>query len=389
MPDTDESDDVQPAAKRSIYLYYLDIRRDGKGVGPHPPGSINSWLEDGRIAPDVPVRRIDQSNWTTFREIKRFANFLDKIPKLPPRQYVKGRWEDDPVTEKQLAKLRFFDLPFPSANLTKGVASRFIQFFVEVDPERQAAYQKLPAEEEKLTQLRELVKKLPSEERANYPFPAGLTKGEVVKAMYEIEGRLDGIEYEKMELEAKKDEEYRELMFIDNHYNQEEIRKDFGYKKLTQKHLKLLREYLAKHDPGWSPKSRYDTAGIVLKLFPELKKAEKKAEKTFASYERKDVPKGKGRILILVAVIGILLYALKETLFHASYTSVAVPSAMTEKATTISATEEQRAAWKRFAEEDKKERELLKEQEAKRRAAYEAKRHEQDSVIVGAKPAPQ
>jgi hypothetical protein len=76
-------------------------------------------------------------------------------------------------------------------------------------------------------------------------------------------------------------------------------------------------------------------------------------------------------------------------------TSVALPASVTEKAAAIpvteeppSVTEEQRAAWKRFADEDKKERELLKKQEAKRRAAYEAAKREQDS-IVGAKPAPQ
>jgi hypothetical protein len=372
-PDPDEPDDAKPAAKRSIYQYYLDIRGDGKGVGPHIPGSINSWLENGRIAPDVPIRRIDQSNWTTFREIKRFANFLDKIPQLPPRQYVKDRWEDDPVTEKQLAKLRFFDLPFPQTNLTKGEASRLISFFVQVDPERETQYQKLPAEEEKLTKLRELIKKLPSEERADY-LTAGLTKGEVAEAMDAIEGRLEGIEYEK-------DEEFRELMFIEHHFNQEEIREDFGYQKLTQKHLEFLREYLPTHEPGWSSKGYHETAEIVLKLFPELKKAGKIPA-------RKHAQNRKGRILILIPLIGILLYALKETLFHTSYTSVAAPVSVTEKATALSVTEEQRAEWKRIADEDKKERELLKQQEAKRRAAYEAKR-QQDSVVVGAKPAPQ
>jgi hypothetical protein len=70
--------------------------------------------------------------------------------------------------------------------------------------------------------------------------------------------------------------------------------------------------------------------------------------------------------------------------------SVASPATVTEKAIIIPVTEEQRAAWKRFADEDKKERELLKQQEAKRRADYEAeaKRRGPD-LVIGAKPAPQ
>ncbi len=244
MPGQDKPDDAKPATKRSNYHYYLDIRSDGQGVGPHTPGSINSWLEDRRILPDVPVRRIDQDNWVKLSEIKRFSNFLEKIAKLPPRKFVKDHWEDDPVTEKQLKRLGSFDLPIPQT-LTKGAASRLISFYIHVDPEREEQYQNQPVEEEKRTKLRELIKQLPSAERTDYPIAASLTKGEATDAMDEIETRLADLEYEKAELnaelESKKWDEEAELTCIDNHYNNdEEVREEFGYKRLTKKHLKLF-----------------------------------------------------------------------------------------------------------------------------------------------------
>ena len=81
--------------------------------------------------------------------------------------------------------------------------------------------------------------------------------------------------------------------------------------------------------------------------------------------------------------------------------AIATPASLTEKATPatppasatdtadiIPVTEEQRAEWKRVAEADKKERELLEKQEAERRKTYRATSEKQDSV-VGAKPAAQ
>jgi hypothetical protein len=304
MADQDKGKEDEPTAKRSNYQYYLDIRSDGKGVGPHTPARINWWLEHRKISPEILARRIDQDQWVKLSEIKRFSNFLEKIAKLPSPQYEKAHWEDDPVTEKQLKRLASFDLPIPETKLTKGEASRLIDFYINVDPEREKKHQDEPIDEEKRNKLRELIKRLPVAERADFPLPVGLTNAEAAELISEIEFRVT-------EFELEKDEEANELMFIDNHFNDEDIREDFGYKKLTQKHLKLLREYLPTHDPNWSSKSRYDTAGIVLKLFPELKKA----EKTHASHERKHA-QSTGCILILVPLIGILLYALKETLLH-------------------------------------------------------------------------
>jgi hypothetical protein len=60
------------------------------------------------------------------------------------------------------------------------------------------------------------------------------------------------------------------------------------------------------------------------------------------------------------------------------------PASLAREPALIPVTEEQQAEWKRVAEADKKERELLAKQEAERRKAYAAK-PEPDSV-VGAKP---
>ena len=75
--------------------------------------------------------------WVKLSEIKRFSNFLEKIAKLPPPNYEKDHWEDDPVTEKQLKRLASFDLPIPEKKLTKGEASRLIDFYIHLDPERE------------------------------------------------------------------------------------------------------------------------------------------------------------------------------------------------------------------------------------------------------------
>jgi hypothetical protein len=168
MSAQDNHDDTGTAAKRPTYHYYLDIRNDGKGVGPHTPASINGWL-DRMISPEILARRADQTDWTKLSEIKRFSNFLSKISKLPPPSYEKAPWEAEPATEKQLKKLGYFDLPFTQTNLTKGEASRLIDFFIRIDPEREEQYQDQPADEEKRNKLLQLIKRLPASEREDYP----------------------------------------------------------------------------------------------------------------------------------------------------------------------------------------------------------------------------
>jgi len=301
MPDQDTRDDGETAAKRPTYHYYLDIRNDGKGVGPHTPARINWWLEHRVISPEILARRIDQDKWTRLSEITRFSNFLEKIAKLPPPTYEKAPWEDEPATEKQLKKLGYFDLPFPQTNLTKGEASRLIDFFVHIDPEREKQYQDQPADEEKRSKLLQFIKRLPSTEREDYPVTEDLTNAEATELIDDLNDRLT-------DLDEQKDEEERELMFLDNHFNDEDIREDFGYKKLTRQQLKLLGKYLETHDPGWSSKSRYDTAGIVLKLFPEQKKAEK--HQAPASHSTSRAQSSKGCLLLIVPLVGILLYVL-------------------------------------------------------------------------------
>jgi len=304
MPDEDKRDDAETAAKKPTYHYYLDVRNDGKGVGPHTPASINRWLEHRMISSEILARRTDQDKWTRLSEITRFSNFLDKIAKLPPPPpYNKDPWEDEPATGKQLKKLGFFDLPFPQMNLTKGEASRLIDFFVHIDPEREKQYQEQPADEEKRDKLIQLIKRLPSiTEREDYPVTQDLTNAEATELIDDLNDRLT-------DLDEQKDEEERQLMFLDNHFNDEDIREDFWYKKLTRQQLKLLGKYLETHDPDWSSKNRYDTAGVVLKLFPEQKKAEKRQAP--ASHSSSRAQSSKGCLLLIVPLVGILLYVLE------------------------------------------------------------------------------
>jgi hypothetical protein len=307
MSAQDNHDETGTAAKKPTYHYYLDIRNDAKGVGPHTPASINWWLEHRRISPDILARRIDQSEWTKLSEIKRFSNFLSKISNLPPPSYEKAPWEAEPATEKQLKKLGYFDLPFPQANLTKGEASRLIDFFIQIDPEREKQYQNQSADEEKRNKLLQLIKRLPASDREDYPVTKDLTNAEATESIDEIKDRLD-------ELQSEKDDEEIELMFIDNHFNDEDLRESFGYKKLTKKQLKELGQYLQTHDPSWHSKSRYDTADAVLKLFPEQKKAEKRS--AHASHKRSHAQSSKGCLLVIVPLVGILLHVLIGTVLH-------------------------------------------------------------------------
>jgi hypothetical protein len=59
-----------------------------------------------------------------------------------------------------------------SGILTKGEASRLIDFY-NVDPEREKQHQDEPTDEEKRNKLRELIKRLPVPERADFSASAG------------------------------------------------------------------------------------------------------------------------------------------------------------------------------------------------------------------------
>jgi len=307
MSAQDNDDHAGTAAKRPTYHYYLDIRNDGKGVGPHTPTSINWWLEHRMISPEIPARRTDQTHWSKLSEIKRFSNFLSKMSKLQPPSYGKAPWEAEPATEKQLKKLGYFDLPFPQTNLTKGEASRLIEFFIGIDPEREEQYQNQPSDEEKRNKLHQLIKRLPASEREDYPVTKDLTNAKATESIDQIEERLE-------ELQREKDEEEIELQFIDVQFNDEDLREDLGYKKLSKKQLKQLGQYLDTNDPGWESKSRYDTAEVVLKLFPEQKKADKGP--AHASHKRGHPQTSKGCLLVIVPLVGILLHILIGTALH-------------------------------------------------------------------------
>jgi hypothetical protein len=180
-----------------------------------------------------------------------------------------------------------------------------IDFFVHVDPERQKQYQNQPADEEQRSTLLQLVKRLPSSEREDYPATDELTKGEAAELIDEINDRLT-------DLQSEEDDEEIELLFLDNHFNEEDLREDFGYKKLTRKQLKELGQYLKTHHPGWESKSRYDTAEIVLKLFPE----QKKAGRSRAHSSRKITQSSKGCLVVIIPLVGILVPVLVEAIAH-------------------------------------------------------------------------
>jgi hypothetical protein len=90
-------------------------------------------------------------------------------------------------------------------------------------------------------------------------------------------------------------------------------------------------------------------------------------------------------ILGVTGVFTILL-----TFAHSNSTPSPIAQLNFAPGTSMTAEErkQREAGWNQFKEADRKERELLQKQEEERRARYEAK-PEQDSIIIGATPAPQ
>jgi hypothetical protein len=85
-------------------------------------------------------------------EIPKYVSKILKATSEEPPQ----KWWNDPASEKQLAKLHYFEIRFLEEGLTKKQASDLINFFIEVDPEKERQYQNQPATPEQRKAISEL-----------------------------------------------------------------------------------------------------------------------------------------------------------------------------------------------------------------------------------------
>jgi hypothetical protein len=280
MSAQDNHDDTGTAAKRPTYHYYLDIRNDGKGVGPHTPASINGWLEDRMISPEILARRADQTDWTKLSEIKRFFKLSLQDLKVAAttatlvwKSSLGGRtcdWETAQET-------RLFWSSIYSDEFNQGRGFEAYRFLYPYRSRTGRAVSRPTGRRRKTKQAapaHQAIARFGARGLSRYKGPHQCGSHWV---HWWNKDRLE-------ELQSEKDDEEIELMFINNEFNDEDVREILGYKKLTNKQLKQLGQYLDTNDPGWKSKSRYDTAKVVLKLFPDQKKAEKRP--AHASHKR-------------------------------------------------------------------------------------------------------
>jgi hypothetical protein len=127
-------------------------------MGPYKKSSLQSWYYRGFLGSETLVCLEGQQVWMPISSVPK----LDEIPKYVSKilkatsEEPPQKWWNDPASEKQLAKLHYFEIRFLEEGLTKKQASDLINFFIEVDPEKERQYQNQPATPEQRKAISEL-----------------------------------------------------------------------------------------------------------------------------------------------------------------------------------------------------------------------------------------
>jgi len=137
--------------------YYLSFR-PGQINGPYKKAFLQLWYHRGFLGGETLVCAEGQQAWSPLSLVPK----LDEIPKYVSKKIKDAteeppqKWWNDPASERQLAKLRYFEIRFPQEGLTKKQASDLIEFFIEIDPENEQQYQNQPATPEQKRAICEL-----------------------------------------------------------------------------------------------------------------------------------------------------------------------------------------------------------------------------------------
>lgn len=124
-------------------MYFLNL--GNRVVGPHRLEKLQEWVAIEVISPNLLVRGIRAE---TFVEMANLETFFQHGPALRKKlsEYRKrplDEWWTQPVTARQITKLRFFDLPFVREGLTKGRASEYLENWSFIDPKKDAEYNEM------------------------------------------------------------------------------------------------------------------------------------------------------------------------------------------------------------------------------------------------------
>ena len=145
---------------------------------------------------------------------------------------MKGSWRDEPATEKQKEKLRFFGCTW-KIDITKGEASDAISKCVAQFPEIEEKYRNRPATKDQRAQLRKF--KIKPEEDPDDP----LTYEEAKELIKEAE------------FEKQIEQEERELEELDREYVVDVDMWSDIYPGLTWKRVQSAAKALDISRPGW------------------------------------------------------------------------------------------------------------------------------------------
>jgi hypothetical protein len=143
-------------------------------------------------------------------------------------------WQNEPATEKQKAKLRYFGCTW-DGEITKGEASKAIDECIRTRPDLEKAYQDRPATPEQLRQLRRRLRATGETPNDSAGSEKGLTYHEAKELIEDLE--LDESQAELDEV----DEEY--IIDVDMWAEL--------YPGLTWKRVQSAAESLDKIRPGW------------------------------------------------------------------------------------------------------------------------------------------
>jgi hypothetical protein len=235
----------------TLAKYYIIVRPGGY-VGPHKLDSLREWVDRGIISPNWMVCCDGDEAWIRIADIPKFYIFPTKLRERLTRYQNREieHWWADPVTEKQLKKLDYFEIPFSKDGLTKGRASELIDAFVAIDANREEEYQKQPANSEQIKKIRSLGGR-----------PRNLTHLEANELIEELS-------LEQADRDSEKTEAEDTLEYLDLKLNHEDVLEICKYKCLNKSQLKYMLNYFTEHVPDWRDKSGYDLGGFIRIALP-------------------------------------------------------------------------------------------------------------------------
>ena len=172
-----------------------------------------------------------------------------------------SNWRDEPATEKQKDKLRFFGCTWDEG-ITKGQASDAIDSCVKMFPEKEKEYQNRPATEAQVEEIRAYLK----------------ASGETIEDYVECGGTLTYQQAKEMikewELDEAAAQESDELEALEKEYIIDVEEWAEIYPGLTWERVQSAAEALDQTNPGWRQESNHRELMLakVADLNPQLAK---------------------------------------------------------------------------------------------------------------------